>query len=150
MSNRAKRNRPRTPNLGVSVRRSILTGGDDSEVSATETTLVATTVGAEVDVYLDAVSAAEGEWRAAFERLDEVLSHTYATRGALFLGVEDAGFPEATATILSRAKELKPPEPYTADHEIWLDYRRTLTSLDQALEDAIESSNITSLLEVIP
>jgi hypothetical protein len=100
----------------------------------------------EEEAYLLRVAQAEAPWLAAIDRFDRTLSGSYSTRNAFLRGLKNAGLAEGAKDSHAAAGQLTAPDSLAADHEAWLEFRRSVDVLAPDLEQATAIGDVVTVL----
>ena len=118
---------------------------DDSETAADDPTATAAgTPTAAEQAYLDEVENAAGLLLENFARFGEVMAGVFATRGALFGALEEAGAGTAFDSGLAAMEALEPPERFRDEHELALDGLREFQRLDRQVGQAVADVDLVA------
>ena len=118
---------------------------DGPEVDAdVPTATPAGTPTAAEQAYLDEVENAAGLLLENFARFAEVMSGVFATRGALFGALGEAGAGTAFDSGLAAMEALEPPERFRDEHELALDSLREFQRLDRQVGQAVADADLVA------
>ena len=126
----------------------IVACGSDSddpeiEVDAPAATPAGAPTAAE-QAYLDEVENAAGLLLENFAQFAEVMNGVFATRGALFGALEEAGAGTAFDSGLAAMEALEPPERFLDEHELAVDSLREFQRLDRQVGQAVEDADLVA------
>lgn len=94
--------------------------------------------------YLDEVENAAGLLLENFAHFAEVMNGLFATRGALFGALEEAGAGTAFDSGLAAMEALQPPERFLDEHELAVDSLREFQRLDRQVGQAVEDADLVA------
>ncbi len=99
---------------------------------------------ADEQAYLDEVESAAGLVLENFDGFAEVMMGVFATRGALFRALEDAGAGTSFDSGLAAMEALEPPERFRDEHELALDQFREFQRVDRQVGQAVEDADLVA------
>ena len=109
-------------------------GSDSSSPDVENDRLTATPAGtptAAEQAYLDDIEGVTMLIGEKFAHFGELMGRVYATRGALFEALEEAGVGTAFDAGLAAMEALEPPERFRDDHALGLDGLRDFQRVDR-------------------
>ena len=92
--------------------------------------------------YLDAIRGIDEEIGSIVQQIDEALGASWPTRGRLFSVLDEAELASTFATMLDQASALKPPDGYSADHQLYLASLSESAELPEEMQAAIDEEDL--------
>ena len=122
-------------------------GSDSNSPDVEGDRLTATPAGpptAAEQAYLDDVEGAAMLIGEKFAQFGELMGRVYATRGALFEALEEAGAGTAFDAGLAAMEALDPPERFRDDHALGLDGLRDFQRVDREVGQAVVDNDLVA------
>ena len=122
-------------------------GSDSNSPDVEGDRLTATPAGtltAAEQAYLDDVEGVAMLIGEKFAQFGELMGRVYATRGALFEALEEAGAGTAFDSGLAAMEALEPPERFRDEHELALDGLREFQRVDREVGQAVVDNDLVA------